>query len=273
MEKDQIFWWLVAYHADVNLPKVLPHMDRGGFVHPLGKKIKVGKYENDIYHGFLIVANGDTLAQKIQKSPDSLDSKVIHDSAPPQFVPIQDIAAFMNYLDDESADEPDGAYVINSMKNSIAHVGEYNNNISSPDFARVLPHDFIHCLGDIPVNERTLGTKTKMAIKASYNYDNTEAFQIKRTAFNGTGMGKVTHFRKGVLYQEFYFAHEPDVSPLLVPEQGIIGVHREYDIGSGSPRIRQSLPISFDDINYKAYGINDNEPLIQLAGSQAACAR
>jgi len=94
----------------------------------------------------------------------------------------------------------------------------------------MLPRDFIAVETDSLLNERNLGTKTRLAIKLPQAYDRTKAFQIKRTAYGLLGIGKVTQFGPQGLEQEFFFRYEPrSEGPFVDAEAGIVGIHRQYE--------------------------------------------
>ena len=226
MKKGDLFNWLVQYHCQVNLPEALPLIEYGVVYN------KKGKYEEGTdngcpYQGVLIIANGSTLADRLE------EDKVIHDQPDP-FYQISNSGKFFDYLNRQATD--DGAYIYDSVNERITRVAEINNGLPLPrDFPvyEQIPGDFTSENGNLPLS--AIGTKTRLAIKMPYAYQDTEAFQIKRSRYGSLGMGKVTHFTNQGLAREFLFAYNPispddqsSPGPFIDQEQGIIGLLRTY---------------------------------------------
>lgn len=224
MEKGDLFWWLVDYHCNVNLPQVLPNIKDG--VLNSKKSYREGSDKDVPYQGVLIIANGDTLADRLYE--DELVNE-----PPGEFRPIPSKSSLSDYLDQEVAE--DGAYVYDCTHNRIAKVNDINNTPPGlsrdfPIYSQV-PSDFVSVDGKLPVGPDTIGTKTRLAIKipAGYARFGAEAFQIKRSRYGTLGMGKVTHFTDQGLVKEFLFAYDPSSKGSFVDRRkGIIGLLRTY---------------------------------------------
>ena len=77
-------------------------------------------------------------------------------------------------------------------------------------------------------SERVIGTKTKLAVKLPYAYDNVETYQIKATIHSPLGMGVVTHFTRDEL-EMFFLDYSPDSDgPFIEQDKGIVGVYKKY---------------------------------------------
>jgi hypothetical protein len=218
--KSQIFGWLVEYHCQRNLASCEQFMDEGVVVSPSTKKpLREGLDENELYKGLLIIANGDTLLEKL------VDNGILSEENIDEFHNVGDKSAFFKYLD--SRKNGDGAFIYDTIHGKIARVYELNNNpvYTKNGLADRLPSDFIHYTGEA-IHARDIGTKTRLAIKLPQVLDNIETFQIKRTAYTEVGMGKVTHFTKEGLKEEFFFA--PNENKFLSGGSDIKGMYREY---------------------------------------------
>ena len=105
----------------------------------------------------------------------------------------------------------DGAYIFDGVNNQMAKTFELNNSPENTprdmrrkkDLVKYLPPNFLS--EDASVRLGNIGTKTRLAIRIPHAYDNTEAFQIKQSAYGPLGIGKVTHFTRDGLAQEFFF--------------------------------------------------------------------
>ncbi len=221
--RDRLFSWLVDYHCGVNVEQCLPYMREGTVHNAGGRPLEEGVEENEHYKGLLIVANGDTLADKlsaggvIHDDPDELD-----------FVRIAQPADLFQYLSRQR--NSDGAYIVNGKKGEITRVSEVNNGLRVPgSIYDQVPADFVSYDGKVPVRGN-LGTKTRLAIKMPLAYGETNTFQVKRTAYGNTGIGIVTHFGPQGLMEEFFLRHNPSsAGSYLWPKQHLIGVHRRYE--------------------------------------------
>jgi len=236
MEKGDLFWWLVDYHCQVNLKEASPYI-KAGVLDNKGGLYKEGRDAGCPYQGVLVVANGSTLADRL------VEDHVIHDE-PDEFVAVPARDHFFNYLNRQSTE--DGAYIFDGSNQRITTVGELNNNPRNfpRDFLTYsrIPRDFVSAGGQLPLS--MIGTKTRLAIKLPCAYDNTEAFQIKRSRYGTLGMGKVTHFTKDGLEREFLFDYKPDSSGSFIdPKQGIVGLLRTYQRDGAGTLYRASEEI------------------------------
>ena len=217
-----LFELLVKYHVETNLRRCRPYMENGVLVDEEGLPFQEGSDELPNPHkGFLIVANGDTLAERLRR-----DRFISED--PDEFVRLYGEGDFFTYLSEQRG--KDGAYIFNGAKDSIARVAELNNHPPSLDedfdVYNYVPRDFVAYDGSVPV-QGNLGTKTRIAIKLPHAFQNTEAYQLKRSAYGPTRMGKVTHFTTMGLDEEFFFTIPPlDLG--YEEDMGIDGVNRKY---------------------------------------------
>lgn len=224
MSSLNLFRWMVRYHIDVNLGKCLPDMVNNRLVDEKGRPLKEGYDTRTPHQGFLIVANGDTLAGRLRKDEVILDDHI-------EFVKVPGLNEFFDYL--SANEDSDGAYVFDGINTSITRVGELNNN--PPSIPRGLsvydyvPSDFVSYAHDVGVKNK-LGTKTRLAIKLPHAYGNTETYQIKRSSYGNTGMGQVTYFGPEGLKEQFFFM-APDKNPKYYRANSpneLYGVHRKY---------------------------------------------
>jgi hypothetical protein len=61
-------------------------------------------------------------------------------------------------------------------------------------------------------------------------------------------MGKVTHFRNGVLYEEFFIKQSKDAETYLRRNEQLVGVYRRYDNVSGAPQIAEEREIGMNEL-------------------------
>jgi len=217
-------------HVEKTLPLCLEKMIEG-VVHSDGQPLREGIDKGVPYDGLLIVANGDTLASRL-RSDD-----VIHDE-PQGFVDAKNFEQLSKYLETQQGE--DGAYIFDGVNDRITRVMELNNNPpglpKNVKFYEMMPIDFVSYDGT--VQRANIGTKTRLAVKLPHAYDNTETLQIKRSPFATPRIGKVTHFTKQGLAEEFFFDYAcnhgmnhdtADIIPFAETEKGaLVGVYRRY---------------------------------------------
>ena len=220
MAASDVFKWLVEYHCRVNLERCLPYISEGK-VHIHGEPLDEGFEENELCKGVLVVANGETLFSRLR------EDAVVHDDACGEHAAVKTKQDFFRYLLNQK--NSDGAYVFDSVNGRITRVSEINNHLPGASrvvLAAMVPEDFVAQNGDISV-QHNLGTKTRLAIKLPHAYENTETYQIKRSAYTDFGMGKVTHFNQQGLIEEFFFTCDPEVW-ITRPHNSIKMVYRRY---------------------------------------------
>lgn len=222
METADIFSSLVRYHTEVNLPACLPYVRNGELYSPAGRRLQEGSDKDQLYHGFLIVANGDTLVDKL------FHERIVLDDTPPKFHSVPTRSDLFSYLSRQEENGDDGAFVYDSKNGRIGHVIELNNTPGklgeqqNYPLSYAVPADFFTSTGQ----QKPLGTKTRVAIKLPRAYPEVHAFQIKRSAYGSLGMGKVTHFNRDGLAEEYFLRFNQDT-------QGIDGVYRTYKSEGG----------------------------------------
>ena len=225
----KLFKWLVHYHCRVNLPKCLPYLSDGK-LYVRGQALQEAFDENELYKGLLLVAGADVRVERLIREGLLFDE-------PTAFVGIPEEEFFFSYLRNQQ--NGDGAYLVDHSARRIAHVLEMNNappqimiggtaaNTLGINVYQKLPPDFVSAKGD--VTTRNIGTKTRLAIKIPLAYHGLETYQIKRSAYTPFGMGKVTHFDRHGLREEFYFVHDDEkVTPFV--EDAIVGVYVKYAV-------------------------------------------
>ena len=110
---------------------------------------------------------------------------------------------------------------------------EFNNNPDLQEKAPIyslVPSNFLSSDGS--VSPKQMGVKTRLAIKMPLAYSNTHAYQIKRTPYENTGIGKVTHFGPEGLVEEFFFRYAPEHRGSFInAKHKIIGVYRRWKRG------------------------------------------
>ena len=225
MDKKTIFDWLVAYHIGVNLEACLPHMQDGRIIGTNGKPLTENlDYYVQPHQGLLVVANGESLANRLKKD------RVVHDDEIHPFTPTSNAGDFFRYLSEYG--QGDGAYVFDGLNSRVTKIQELDNNPSTLpenlDLYSMVPPDFFFY--DAHAHRAWIGNKTRLAIKLPHAYDSTDTYQIKRSPYTEFGMGKVTHFNRQGLVEEFFFMYDPSSDgPFIKPDQGIIGVYRSYE--------------------------------------------
>ncbi len=241
---NSLFGWLVRYRLERNLPEVLPYIQDGQVLDFKGKPLPVGR-ENPYTAGCLILADGQTLADRLRG-----DDRIILDTEEPEFLPAANYTTFERFLDQQITE--DGAFVYDGRNRQMARVTEFNNKGDSllaerirDNAGKYLPPDFLTYGATSPQKNVSgkLGTKTKLAlvlpIFLSTNDWQVHAYQIKRTAYGQPGMGKVTHFGRNGLEEEFFVKYEPDsVGPFLDEEARLVGVYRKYAWDSAADRVK-----------------------------------
>ena len=232
MKHLDLFSLLVEYHCKENLERCLPHMEDGK-VHLHGKALDERRLvrdelhpglENELYTGVLLVANGTTLIDRLSEGDIITDNlEDVH------FEDVKDKEAFFRYLSLEQGN--DGAHIYDGVNKKIARIYEFNNNPPIQEkvsLNTMVPNDFLS--SDSSVLPRHVGVKTRLAIKMPLAYDHTATYQIKRTAYGNTGLGKVTHFGSQGLMEEFFFHYDPSSKgPFINEKQSIVGVYRSYE--------------------------------------------
>ena len=224
-----IFNWLVDYHINVNLKLAMPYIIDGSLRDRFGSPLREGSDSNSPTKGVLIVSNGQNLIFF-----NSLNNGMI--AKPTDFAVINSRETFNAYLNHNA--HSDGAYIFNGINNVMLRTPEINNNPLSLQkkfskgfpLSEFLPRDFLHFNSNEEVDEFSIGTKTRLALKAPHAYKGTDTFQIKRSAYNSLGLGKVTHFNEQGLVEEFFLLHDPNSDgPFIDKENKIKGVYRKYD--------------------------------------------
>jgi len=180
--------------------------------------------ENELYTGVLLVANGTTLVDKLS------EGHIIEDDPRDlYFVNAESKEDFFNYLSEEKGN--DGAHIYDGVNKRIARIMDFNNRPPLAEKAPVyslVPDNFLSSDGS--VSPKYMGVKTRLAIKMPLAYDSTHTYQIKRTPYENTGIGKVTHFGPDGLVEEFFFRHMPEHKGQFInQEHKIMGVYRCWE--------------------------------------------
>lgn len=219
---DFLFGWHVKEHVERDWPKVRPYVEEGMLRSVSGKKVTVGKYENEYYGGTLVLANGETLAQKL------IDDEVVLDESLESPVKVESIDDLGKYYD-MTRDE-DGAHIFDRHNKQVYHIGILNNG-RRVKYMHLLPEDFVSPEGQ---GYTKIGTKTHAATVLPQLYENAESYQIKKTAATPLGTGKVTHFDREGLAHEFFLAYMPGYKgDFIDAEKKVVGVLRVYDRTNG----------------------------------------
>ncbi|HLD43075.1 MAG TPA: hypothetical protein VJB08_03770 [Candidatus Nanoarchaeia archaeon] len=270
MEPRNIFQDMVEYHVTNNLEACLGFIEDGKIISPEKKRpYRPGLDENHIYAGFLLVSDGNRLLDALVK-----DKRVT--PSPEHMSEFQSLdgkdGSLFEYFD--SLANTDGVFIYDSLDDKVARVYEMGNEDKKSSFETAksylaslagcksakstikedLPADFCSYDGSVPL-QGNIGTKTRLAIKLPKIYGgiNAQAFQIKHTPYTDFGMGKVTHFGKDGLKEEFFLMHERSA---INPENphGIIGVYRQYAKIDGklgrTIETRTPLPILYETGSY-----------------------
>ncbi len=240
---NQLFDWLVKYHIDTNLLPNLPLIEQGRFLKRDGTPIPEGE-ENHYATGCLILSDGDSLVRRLK------EENIILDLSDPVFVPAGNYQLFTGYLSGNQ--KKDGAFVYDGKNKSMTRISRYNNRSSElmqkvrENYTNYLPPNFVHeTAAEMTARDYDddIGTKTDLAMVLPVSHTKEEegsyvhSYQIKATATQ-LGLGKVAHFGPNGLIEEFFFRYDPkSEGPFVVPEQGIVGVHRTYKIDPRSSEL------------------------------------
>ena len=264
MDNRAFFRWLVNYHIHANIPASLQSSkaysahdrvtDLEGVVTgkdgmPIPEGVEVPSY----YPGLLVMTDGvKSLKGLLEKGwvPDDEDGEY------EGFTPVRTMQDFFQYLR-RKKEEHEGAegtaYVFNAEAQVIMCVPEFRNFPKKPPYRRIVdkvhyllgkkvaklrdavPEDFITLDGSIPVTSKTLGTKTRVAIRHTRADPDVNAFQIRRTVKGDFGVGPVTWFDHEGLKEEVYFDIRDNAAVYLDAGRKLVGVHRSYRDQDGKP--------------------------------------
>jgi len=242
MNSDRLFNWLIKLHIGHNLPIVSPQINNGiaNFV----KEGDIGydhRTPNDIKR-FLIIANGDTLVDKLT------ESEMINEPEKLKFTTVPEYKDFCAYFNKHRGD---GAYIAHLTGAKIARVMEIANKhpkeLSS--LYTKLPNHFMAL--DESVGNEESGNKTRIAMRIPYlpilADSNVHTFQIKGTIHSKLGLGIVTHFSKDGM-QIFYLDYNPSTAgPYIDESKGIIGIHERYEHGGSNYKLTEKKQVRLDD--------------------------
>ncbi len=240
MDSATLFAWLVKYHTEVNLQSCLPRI-KDGKVYTNGDYVKPGE-ENKLTRGCLILADGQTLADRLQSDD------IIQDLRSPDFCEIKDYQDFFNFLN--WGTRSDGAFIYDRERERMAKVFCISNSSQELKKARrqhqeLIPSDFMHYQRTEPLTDEEydscIGTKTKLAIVAPPAYSKgdwqVKSFLVKTTAYTDLGIGKVAQFGSRGLEREFFFEYDPaSAGPFVTADHPIVGVYRTYPHRTGESK-------------------------------------
>lgn len=226
--KTRLFEWLVEHHCSHNLEQCIPYVRDGKVVPPVrGKPLTEGVDTDSMYKGVLIIANGNTLVDALIR--DGLAERENMDPDPRKIDGKESLVEFL-----KEQEEEDGAFIFDGINNTLRRIFEIKNNTNyqAGNLLANIPQDFVYYDGTAPKLSR-IGTKTRLAISLPHVYD-VHTFQIKRSAYTPLGIGKVTHFDKDGLAEEFFLRYDPQSKgPFVDEEHKIIGVYRKYERADG----------------------------------------
>ena len=234
MNPADIFDTMVRYHIDRNLAACLPYHDGEGVICPpanMGLPVEEGK-ENFQYRGQLIFQNGNTLLHHLLADGHVKNRLDIFDGADAYGVASpEEIYAFLG------RNHGDGVHVYETALDHMVRVAK----IEAPDpaFSQRLPPHFVHFQREGTADlekelRRTVGTKTRLALALTGQYENVRALQIKQSGYTPLGMGQVVEINHDGLRRAFFFKYipreaDPDRSlPYLAPDHRIAGVMKHY---------------------------------------------
>ncbi len=241
MVESPLFDWLVQFHYDENLLGNLDSMKDGRLCDAKGKPLKEGYDKTSPTDGYLILEDGHTLVSRL------ITENIVLDHEQPEFISIGNYQQFARFL--KGHKEADGAFFYDTMKSQIAKIARYNNKapamrteeVVPKNFLSHIPPDFVFYDQTLPITskqyDRDIGTKTDLGIRLPFIYSeelrcDVRAYLIKRSPYGEVGLGKVPQFGAQGLEREFFFQRDPEKNGgLLVPEQGLYGIVREYTPG------------------------------------------
>lgn len=226
---------LVQYQCQANLPDWLVHskVREGKFVPKSGKSPEIGIGENKDIRGFLILANGDTLVDRL------VEDRIVLDDTLPGWHQTPSNEEFIQYLDRQRGN--DGAYVVDTKNMRSRRVREFNNNIKklrAIKFGEKVPSDFLSQDGSVDPTEH-MGLKSRNAIRTAAAYEGAESYQLKATPYNSSGLGSVCHFTKDGLKKMFFIElqkiqeYDDPISGKKYEKYQLMGVWRTYAQSDG----------------------------------------
>jgi hypothetical protein len=229
MTNDILFDKMIGYHVNENLmPFIKNNPDYASPKKIISALEKEGSDEGVTQKGFLVIANGSTLVDRIK------EGDFITDSDPPEKHEVPTLDLLISFIKNNIGE--DGAFLYDGENKEIRQVQGYENNNSLIRKIRaqkietsIIPPNFIYHKADALTSKalKKIGRKTDLAMFLPIAYSNEHsdvgAFQIKRSRFGPLGLGKVTYFKSDGLHKEFYFD--------LDNKGNIIGVTREYESG------------------------------------------
>ncbi|MDD5331923.1 MAG: hypothetical protein PHE43_03860 [Candidatus Nanoarchaeia archaeon] len=288
VSKENLFEFLVEHHVKRNLPKCLKYFDPmvGRIKHPFKKNCYIPeKQENSIYKGVLIFADGNVFSSAAtHKEEDVVNNQEI--GSPKRVETKKDLEKYII-----ETEEDDGAHIFNGDEDTILWVGMLNNHPAIPpkdkalndyfnnySFGDRVPSNFVYSnKKEGKVKDTEVGNKTNIADFLSGFYSvkyqkSIESFQIKQSSYSDFGMGKVTHFTKDGLGEEFFFkTYESDmgnfyenadhseegveylktsegIEVLIDRERKIVGTYRQYEKGTDGLKLIDGAHIPEDKI-------------------------
>lgn len=228
-----IYQWLVQYQCNINLPEWIKHakIEDGSLVPKTGRRARKGFESNNEVKGFLVMANGDTLVDRLH------EDRIIIDEKAPLWVDIENRVSFLIHLRSQESD--DGAYVVNTKARKMARIIEFSNDNkylrdNKVDFGKSVPQDFLCEDGSVNPSKE-MGLKSRNAIRTAGAYEGVESYQLKATPYNNSGLGTVCHFTKDGLKNMFFIRLRKDPGSYVDSDSGeryekyrLIGVYRNY---------------------------------------------
>ncbi len=240
-----LFRSLVRYYIENDLPLALEHFKSGSIMSPRKRSYRE-KEENKYIQGVLIVADGQTLADRLVSDRVILDKDDEGVPMKPVFSPVDNYTSLSSYLRDNETN--DGIFFYNGSRQEIARACDVNNNPDGNEQIKArfeLVSSFAHLL--VPVDyifkdsssltlrqlQDDTGRKTSLAIKLPVVYStdssNVNTYQIKQSAYGDLRMGTVNHFTSNGLKQRFLLRCDPEhTGPFMDSEYKIVGELRDY---------------------------------------------
>ena len=180
MAENEIFGWLVEYHCSVNLQSCLPYLSlkSGRILNHERTPYEQGA-ENKHYTGCMIIANGDTLADRLTdpKGRVVLNPRTSSDIRA-RFTPVETREQLYAHLQEIPED---GAEIYDGVNKRIAHVETLSNNPPG------VPED-LELSELLPEGETIRGNRTYVGAVLPVAYSNkkllqkTESYQIRQSA-------------------------------------------------------------------------------------------
>ncbi|MFA6072506.1 MAG: hypothetical protein WC758_00135 [Candidatus Woesearchaeota archaeon] len=270
MNNDDIFWGLVNFQVNYNLPTWLNIIDdHSNWIELIDgiptnvprRVITDSKNENKGEYSFK-TDDGQIHSRKIVGAFIVLDQRKfkpmtthIVNNAAKQTTQVNSFSDIEQII--INSENQDGGYILTNNGTDLKKVQSFNNErLSVKEIQKLLPKDFfsytkdIHLLGtDGTLN---LGNRSSTALSLAIKHSDIDSFLIKQTSYTDFGLGKIVHFDKKGLDEEFFLTTNPPTGLGYAQyEKSIKGVYKNYRLNSKGQLSRITITL---DLNHGPQG-------------------